>query len=272
MKLGVRAHDYGKHSPGKLAELLRRSGYNCTQLAIPKAIAGIETYGDITPAHLEDIRESFIRNGVEISVLGSYMDLGNPDPETRAQAVATLKRSLAQGKLVGANVVGTETSYAWLDKEEKQRRYPLMLDSILRAVEEAARLDVKLAIEPVYLHPLEGLEAILDVMERAGDEKHLRMIFDASNVLEFPQTTHQESYWTTWLTHTGKYIEAMHIKDFQVAPDGQFVPCLLGQGVIDYIAISRWLRANRPDMPLLREEMDPARAEGDQAFIRGLVE
>ena len=53
-----------------------------------------------------------------------------------------------------------------------------MMDSVKRIVDEAARLDVKAAIEPVYWHPLENLEAILDVMNQIQDEKHLRMIFD----------------------------------------------------------------------------------------------
>ncbi len=271
MKIGVRAHDYGKMSPDALATTLRENGYNCTQLAIPKAIAGINSYGDITPALLEQICRSFGDNQVEITVFGCYMDLGNPDGDIRRAAVETLKKCLAYSKVVNAKVVGTETSYAWLDRDEKQRRWPLVIDSILRAAEEATRLDVKFALEPVYLHPLDSLEAVQKIIETVGDESHLRLIFDASNLLEFPGTTDQEVYWTTWLESMGKYVEAMHIKDFQVAEDGTFVPCALGAGVIDYGPISRWLRTNRPDMPLLREEMNPHLAGPDMMFMKNLI-
>lgn len=268
MKIGVRAHDYGKMEIEQLAETLHRAGYDAAQLALPKAFTGIESYEDITLSHLERIRAAFEKWKVEIPVFGCYMDLGNPDDDVRRKAVDTLKMCLAYSKEVGAKVVGTETAYPHLSREEKKIWYPHMTDSVKRAVEEAARLDVKLAIEPVYWHPLENLEAVLDVMEQIKDEAHLRMIFDASNLLEFPDTTDQKAYWKEWLENTGKYIEAMHIKDFYFDAEGAYCPTPLGSGVIDYSEIAAWLRANRPDMYLLREEMNPQIAQADIGFMR----
>lgn len=270
MKIGVRAHDYGKMEIENLAHVLHEEGYEAAQLALPKAFRGIESYEDITLSHLERIRKAFEEQKVEIPVFGCYMDLGNPDDEIRANAVATLKKCLAYSKEVGANVVGTETAYPHLDLEQKKIWYPHMLDSVQRATEEANRLDVKLAIEPVYWHPLENLEAMMDVIEKVDDEAHLRVIFDASNLLEYPDTINQEKYWTAWLRHIGKYIEAMHIKDFVFGENKEYQPTLLGEGCIQYDAISKWLHENRPDMYLLREEMNPQTAQQDIAFMKSL--
>ncbi len=270
MKIGVRAHDYGKMEIETLAETLHREGYEAAQLALPKAFLGIDTYEDITLSHLERIRRAFEDNQVEIPVFGCYMDLGNPDREIRKKAVDTLKKCLAYSKEAGAKVVGTETAYPRLSREEKKLWYPHMVDSVLRAVEEAERLDVKLAIEPVYWHPLESLEATLDVIERVGDEKHLRLIFDASNLLEFPDKTDQQAYWSEWLSGIGTYIDVMHVKDFKLDEKGNYCPTLLGKGVIQYETISNWLHANKPEMYLLREEMDPAHAKEDLTFLRNM--
>lgn len=270
MKIGVRAHDYGRMEIEKLAELLHAEGYDAAQLALPKAFTGIQRYEDITPAHLERIRRSFEGNNIEIPVFGCYMDLGNPDPVIRHEAVRTLKKCLSYSKEVGAKVVGTETAYPHLNQSEKAQWRPYMLDSIKRVTEEAVRLDVKLAIEPVYWHPLDNLETVLEVMDKVGEQKHLRMIFDASNLLEFPDTTDQKAYWGNWLKYTGKYIEAMHIKDFYFDKNGGYCPTLLGQGVIQYETISQWLHANRPDMYLLREEMNSETAQADIKFLRQL--
>lgn len=79
MKLGVRAHDYRKHTIHDMAQLLRERGYNCCQLALPKAFLEIDTYDDINLSLLERIRWEFETAGVEISVFGCYMDLGNPN-------------------------------------------------------------------------------------------------------------------------------------------------------------------------------------------------
>lgn len=270
MKIGVRAHDYGKMEIEELAKVLHGCGYECAQLALPKAFVGIESYEDITLKHLERIREAFEKYQVEIPVFGCYMDLGNPNEDVRKHAVDTMKKCLEYSKEVGAKVVGTETAYPRLTAEEKKIWYPHMLDSIQRVVEEAQKLDVKLAIEPVYWHPLDSLEVVMDIFEQVDDKKHLRMIFDASNLLEFPETTDQDAYWTEWLKTTGKYIEAMHIKDFYHDKDGQYVPTPLGKGAINYEAISKWLHENRPDMYLLREEMNPEIAVADIAFMKNL--
>lgn len=269
MKIGVRAHDYGKRTAPELARVLHEEGYQAAQLALPRAITGIDSYGDITLKALEEIRAAFETYQVEIPVFSCYMDLGNPDPEIRRAAVSNIKNCLAYSKEVGAKVVGSETSYAHLSKEEKAVWYPYMLDSVKRVVEEAVRLDACFALEPVYWHPLDSLEAVQDVLSQIRDE-HLRLIFDASNLLEFPDETDQDAYWKMWLTAVGDRVEAMHIKDFRLDQAGAYHGTLLGDGVIRYQAISEWLHANRPDMPLLREEMDPATAKRDMEFMRGL--
>lgn len=268
MKIGVRAHDYGKMEIEELAELLEKEGYQAAQLALPKAFKGIEQYGDITLKHLERIRKAFEVHQIEIPVFGCYMDLGNPDEEIRANAVETLKMCLAYSKEVGAKVVGTETAYPRLRKEQKNIWYPCMMDSIKRVVEEAQKLDVKLAVEPVYWHPLENVEAVLDVFSQIQDSEHLRLIFDASNLLEFPEDTNQELYWSQWLDKIGGYIDVMHIKDFCLDDNRGYVPARLGEGVMEYDTIIHWLRKNKPDMYLLREEMNPQSARADIAFLK----
>ena len=44
----------------------------------------------------------------------------------------------------------------------------------------------------------------------------------------------------------------------------------LGEGVIEYGAVCEWLHKNRPDMYLLREEMNPEAAKQDIAFMRNM--
>lgn len=58
MKIGVRAHDFGRREIGEMAGLLHDEEYEAAQLALPKAFMGIESYDDITPEKLEQIRTS----------------------------------------------------------------------------------------------------------------------------------------------------------------------------------------------------------------------
>ena len=52
-----------------------------------------------------------------------------------------------------------------------------MMDSIARLVEEAERLGVDMAIEPVYWHPLKDLETTAMVFDKMNSSR-LKMIFD----------------------------------------------------------------------------------------------
>ena len=198
------------------------------------------------------------------------MDLGNPDEEVRSYAVDTLKKSMTWAKELGAHVVGTETAYPRLNWELRQQWKPFMMDSILRVMEEAVRVDMPLAVEPVWWHPLAELETTLEVLERVGDETHLRLIFDASNLLKHPEKTDQNAYWTQWLDAVGDFVDVMHIKDFSLDGRKIYQPEALGAGVIDYTAISRWLEKQKREIYLLREEMNLLFAKEDIAFMRSL--
>ena len=79
MKIGCRAHDYGKHPAQELALILHNAGYQAAQVAVPKAIEGINDYQHISPEQLETLRSGFAAHDVEISVLGCYQDLSDPD-------------------------------------------------------------------------------------------------------------------------------------------------------------------------------------------------
>lgn len=270
MKIGVRAHDFGRREIGEMAGLLHDEEYEAAQLALPKAFMGIESYDDITPEKLEQIRTSFEKQNIDIAVFGCYMDLGNPDENVRRYAVDTLKKSMTWAKELGAHVVGTETAYPRLNWELRQQWKPFMMDSILRVMEEAVRVDMPLAIEPVWWHPLEDLETTMEVLEKVRDAAHLRMIFDASNLLKHPETTDQDACWTRWLDAVGDVIDVMHIKDFSLDRRKIYQPEALGAGVMDYTAISRWLEKQEREIYLLREEMNLLFAKEDIAFMRSL--
>lgn len=266
MIIAARTHDYGKQPIEKLPSLLKSEGIGAAQLVLPKGFTEISSYDEVTPEIVERIRRSFEDEGIRIHILGCYMDLGNPDDEVRKNAVSTFKKCLAWNKILGASIVGTETAYPHLTPEEKKVWHPYMMDSISRLVEEAERLDTDMAIEPVYWHPLENLEVTAEVFDRMNS-RHLKMIFDPANVLPEPEID-QDAYWKEWLSVLGDKIEAIHMKDFVEGPQKEYCPVCLGEGVIQYAEIIRWLKKNRPDIVIVREELDPKTAQKDLAWMR----
>ena len=94
IRIGCRAHDYGKHTPVQLAHILHTAGYTGAQLAMPRAIEGIEDFASVTDAQLSAIFQAFDAEDIEITVLSCYMDLSAPDEPARLAGVENVKRCL----------------------------------------------------------------------------------------------------------------------------------------------------------------------------------
>ena len=270
MKYGCRAHDYGCFTAKGLADVLTANGYNAAQLAMPKAIRGIPNFTDITPAQLTDIRTAFAEAGIEISVLSCYQDLSNPDTAIRENAVAAVCRALHYQKAVGAKHVGSESACRDLTEDEKAATLPLLTDSILRIVEQAAKIDACFALEPVFVHTLGTVEKLRTLKEAVADHDHFHIIFDPVNVLTAADVPRQAAFWPAWCEVIGKDLACVHVKDAVFHPDAPRTPTALGAGQMDYTVIREWLHRDHPDAALLRDEVILPAAQADLAYIKAL--
>ena len=244
--------------------------YNAAQLAMPKAIRGIQNFTDITPAQLTDIRTAFAEAGIEISVLSCYQDLSNPDTAIRENAVAAVCRALHYQKAVGAKHVGSESACRDLTEDEKAATLPLLTDSILRIVEQAAKIDACFALEPVFVHTLGTVEKLRTLKEAVADHDHFHIIFDPVNVLTAADVPRQAAFWPAWCEVIGKDLACVHMKDAVFHPDAPRTPTALGAGQMDYTVIREWLHRDHPDAALLRDEVILPAAQADLAYIKAL--
>lgn len=270
MKLGVRAHDYGRHSAAELAGILKNEGFGAAQLAVPKAIVGIENYEHMTERDVEEIRTCFEEHGVEITVLGCYIDISSTDGTVRESHLKQFGEALKRCKMMGAGMVGTESSYGILDMTAKERTWNLVEDGVKRLVELAERYGADVGIEPVAAHTLYSPEWTARLLERVGSSR-LKVIFDPVNLLTGEMIEQQEELWEICFSLFGEQIAAVHLKDFVVGEEGVFRPCLLGEGLMKFDKIFTWLHREKPDISILREEISPLTAHRDIAFMKKLT-
>ncbi|MCR5103292.1 MAG: sugar phosphate isomerase/epimerase [Eubacterium sp.] len=266
MKLGIRAHDYGRHNPEELTDKINKVGFKYLQLAIPRSFSNINDFDALSKTFLNNIHDLFLEKNLEVIIFSCYQDLSNPDPIIRQSAVDTFIKCLEFNTILKAHAVGTETSYEYLSKMEKQRRFPYMMDSLYRITEAAEKFNQDFAIEPVAWHPLCDVETTREVIDALGT-KHVKVIFDLANVLERPDIINQSSYWKYCFDILGDRIMAIHLKDFIIEENGTYVAKLLGNGCMDFSVLRDYLRRN-PDIPVIREEIDPRTASRDIEFIR----
>ena len=80
LKLGVRAHDFGRMDVDELALCVARHGFCAVQFAANKSVPGFEEdAGRLSAGFATGVREGFAARGVSVAVLGCYINLGTVD-------------------------------------------------------------------------------------------------------------------------------------------------------------------------------------------------
>ena len=252
MKIGIRAHDFGCLPPVRLAEKMAAQGVEAAQLAIPKAIAGVESYAQVTDGLLREIGAAFREHHIDIAVLGCYIEPSLPDEAARKAQLDTFRLGLRCAAELGAGCVGTETTLFSGPEQERPAAYDILRRSVDAMLNDAAKLGVTVAVEPVAAHTLNSpaLAARLLQEFRGGG---LAAIFDAVNLLTPARIETQAALWDEALAAFGPDIAAVHVKD-AVVKDGALAPALLGEGVMCYDNIMRWLAQHKPGVALLGTE------------------
>jgi sugar phosphate isomerase/epimerase len=250
-KIGARAHDFGRHTADALASVIKDAGFDCVQLAPAKAIEGINRIADIQIQHLVEINCAFARHGLEITVLGCYIEPSLTDKEKRLENVKLFCDNLHHAKYLNAKIVGTETTALDTNtpREEREKRYALLKDSLLRMAEAAEKTDRYIGIEPVAEHTLNTPELTRRLLDEIKSNK-LKLIFDPANLL-LPETIYEQNRIFNQMIHlSGDDIAVMHIKNIAVE-NGKKAWCKISEGVIDYTPLFNWLNKQKPEIPLL---------------------
>jgi len=271
MKIGVRAHDFGRHTAADLPRIIREAGFEAVQLAIPKAIEGIVAFSEIGGYLLEEIRENFAKNHLEIAVMGCYIEPSLPDKDERLAQIETFKLGLSHAAKLGVGIVGTETTHFDIDAttSDREKAFGLLKDSMLRMADEAEKQGVCIGIEPVAEHVLNTPELTARLFYEVGSDK-LRVIFDPVNLI-LPRTIDSQlTIYRDLFESLGDKIAVLHMKDTYTT-GGDKAWRNIGRGQIDYLPIFAWLHRHKPETPLLREDakMDSYKLdiEAMQSFI-----
>ena len=258
MMLGVRAHDFGRFPAGELAGKIARPGLTCVQLALSKAIAGLDLApGMLNPGLAFHIGQAFHRHNLQIAVLGCYINPIHPDPKTRHALLGLFKEHLRYARDFGCGLVALETGsvnadYSFHPDNHGARAFQQLLESLGELVAEAEKFGVLVGIEGVTRHVVSTpakMKTVLDTIQ----SNHLQVVFDPVNLLSVdncqdPDRVIQESF-----DLFGGRVAIIHAKDF-VLQNGEIISRPAGQGCLDYRLLLKTLKAGKPCINVLLEE------------------
>ena len=269
--LGIRAHDLGRFSADELARRVRAEGLDCVQLALGKAIEGLDLQsGTLDSAMAADIRAAFARHDVRIEVLGCYINPIHPDAGCRRMLLGLFKEHLRHSRTFGCNIVALESGSMNADQSPHfgnagELAYQDLLGSMEELVAEAEICDTVVGIEAVSTHVLSTPERMFRLLDDIPSA-HLKVVFDPVNLLSLANCLEQRNIIQRSFDLFGDRMAVVHAKDFRVL-DGKLVPCPAGDGMLDYPFLIACLARYKPGIAVLLEGVPSEQVAACGRFI-----
>jgi len=248
--IGLRAHDFGKLRVEDLADKIQKNKISFIQLALSKAIAGIDDpAGILNPGLASYFREIFYKRGIKISVLGCYLNYIHPDIEQRRKNINVFKEHIRFARDFGCSVVGTETGsinadYSFSFDNQSDRAFQMFYESIKELVEEAEKFGVFVGIEAVTTHVISTPGRMKQIIDKVNSN-NLQVIFDPVNLLNIENYKNQEEVIKKSFDLFGDKIAIIHAKDF-IIEDGNLKQVAPGKGMLNYKLLCDLIKKKSP--------------------------
>jgi L-ribulose-5-phosphate 3-epimerase len=276
IRLGVRAHDFGFLPAGELAAKIAAHHMVCAQLALGKAIAGFNLKpGVLNPGLAFEIGKAFREQGVQIAVLGCYVNPIHPDPATRTSLLGLFKEHLRYARDFGNGLVALETGSVNADylphpDNHGEAAFQQSLASIAELVAEAERFGVSVGIEAVASHVVSTPQKMKRMLDSVASN-NLQVVFDPVNLLSLENHHEQERIISESLELFGDRIAVIHAKDFTVE-NGQFKSLSAGLGKLRHDLVMKFAVTQKPGISILLEDTNVQAAEESRRFFLSILE
>ena len=271
--IGARAHDYGKRSPEELFGDIRSAGWQAVQLALKKAIAGIDTMEDADARTVQRIGKALHDNHLHLAVLGSYIEPALVHDEKKREAgISDFLQNISIAKTLGADCVGTETTHT-SDQPSvtRQEAVQTLCHSLAKMLTRAEEVGVDIAIEPVRTHTVNTPELAAQILKTMASPR-LKIIFDPVNLLSADAVPHQDELWERSLDAFGGVIAAVHMKGVAFGGENRLASSEFSESVVHYPFLFERLQKLPQNFSVLRESANPAHGAADYAFLKRLCE
>lgn len=252
MRTGICTTDFEKtgaplYTADALFAKIRAMGYTCTQFAFSSiAETGFVPNGQIEiPAviptdALAAVQQAQEKHALPIMVINGTFNMAHPDVEIRTEGLRRLSLLMDAADALGCRMIslcsGTgNADHLWRPSDEntKESAWNRMYPTMAKAVEEAEKHGITLAIESEASNVIRTPEAARRVMDEIGSDK-LKMILDCANLFHIG-TAKEENVRPT-IAHAfelfGSDIVIAHGKDIKAGPAIDF--CGTGLGIVDF--------------------------------------
>lgn len=270
LNLGVRAHDFEKLPLDELIRKIRQYSFSNIQFAVKKSFPdSVPRLSALSPGTASYYGGAFRKAGIQVAVLGCYVNIVATDPAKRAEALDGFITHLRLARDFGASLVGTETGSVgngYTVDNFTEEAFRQVVASVKIMVAEAERFGVTVGIEAGQNHPLHSAPLTRRLLDEVPS-RNLQVILDCANLMSPSNYLNQENIITEALELLGDRIAVVHLKDF-ILQEGRIQIVPVGQGLLQFAPILRYMKYQRPHIQGILESTPEPAMEDSIAFLQ----
>ena len=276
IQYGLRLHDAEKLPLQQQLSVVRDMGFTCVHLALSKVQGMTADPSALTPGYAMYLKKAFEKAGIDIAVLGNYLNLATPDKDALKKNQEKYTAHLRFASILGVGVVGTETGnpntgYVYdPEKSHTDEALETFITNLRPVVKDAERFGVLLAIEPVWRHIVYSPQRARIVLDEINSP-NLRIIFDPLNLLDEENLDRREEVLNDAMTLLEKEIDVIHLKDYKTET-GPRTCMAAGLGDMDYSAVLKFAKEKKPFIHATLENTKPENARSALVYLKGVEE
>lgn len=277
MQIGIRLHDINTELAQEFQtmesrmERAQRDGFACIHLALSKVFKGVDfDECALTEGLAMHVKHVCMQKGLDVSVLGCYLNLAHPDPQALKEIQSRYQGHVRVASLLGAGVVGTETGapnpeYETDANTHTDEALEQFIHGLAPVVECAEHYGVTVAIEPVWKHIVYSADRAVQVLKTIASH-NLRIILDPVNLLCAENADRREYVIKDAIEKLGDQVATVHLKDY-VRKGNELYSIAAGTGEMDYTGILGFIKERKPYMQVTLENTTNETAVGAKELV-----
>jgi len=252
VKIGVVTRSFPEFSNAETAAFMAENDLLYTELCFSQTDSNYWVYNgrsdlsDMTDKRAAGIVEIYRDGGIEVSVLGVFTNLMEPDDSEREENLKYFERMIQIAAHTGIPTVATECGFVpgrrGINADTYEQDFDLLKRGLSRLVDYSDRYGVDVALEACVLDVVPSAKRARDLIAQIGSRR-LKVLLDPANYIANSSEEDMFGY-------LGPHIAYLHGKDRKVNDQKGRV---VGDGDIDWPLFMRLYHEHAGDKPVIME-------------------
>ena len=252
LNIGITTRSFPNMTNEEAAKRMQAIGFKCTELCFVQSDSpgwkynGITDISEMSDGRFSEIVSTYRDNGIEVSALGVFTNLLEPDDALLAKNLENYRRMMELAAKNGIPYLPTECGFIPESRgvlvQYFESRFNRLKESLTKLCQYAAEYDVYVALESCVIDVVPSAKRASDLISQIGSDR-LKVLLDPANLIA--NSSEEDMYF-----YLSDRIAYFHGKDRKV---NDVKGRVVGDGEIDWVKFLKLYHEKNDGYPFILE-------------------